>query len=128
MPKNSGSSPRNSKPGSRAQAKKQYFGQKPPKADRKALEALLNEEPTFVLDFLAGIEAGERFTGFYDDQEETWVFMYNLGSAAKGQPERVITGRSQHAIKAVAIVAYWLKTLSLETMFPETESEDEDPF
>lgn len=105
---------------------KQYFSPQPPKADRKAIKAMLTGNPQRVLDFLAGTEKSERISSWWDDENGTCVVSYSVGSAPGSDVERCIMGRASNLLNAIAIIVHWLDTLDMAYMFPDDDEDDED--
>lgn len=109
-----------------AKTPKQYFSPQPPKADRKAIKAMLTGNPQRVLDFLSGTEKTERISSWWDDENGTCVVSYSLGSAPGSNVERCIMGRASNLLNAIAIIVHWLDTLDMAYMFPDDDDDDED--
>jgi len=105
--------------------KPQYFSTKPPKADFKAIKEKLAAGGVYILDFLESIGEDSRIWSKYDPEENTIVCFYSIGRLAKGKPDRIIIGRGSTYLRAIAVVAHWVETLSPETMFPDNDDDDE---
>jgi len=114
------------KSGVRSNTPKQYFSQKPGKADIKALKAKLEAEPGFILDFLAGSKATERLGSWYDDENQAHCVSYNLGYSADHSAELVVVGRGSTLAKALALCIYWLVCgVTMELLFPVPDNDPE---
>jgi len=105
--------------------KPQYFSTKPPKNDFKEIKAKLEAGGGDILDFLESIGGDTRLWSKWDAEEDTMVAFYSLGRLAKGKPDRIIIGRGRTFLRAVAVIAHWVATLSLESMFPDEDDDDE---
>jgi len=102
-----------------------FFSTKPPKADFKAIKEKLAAGGSYILDFLESSDADHRIWSKHDPEEDTFIVFYSCGRVAKGKPDRIIIGRGSTILRAVAVIAHWVETLSPETMFPDDDEDSE---
>lgn len=103
-----------------------WFSLKPPKADLKALAAMLSKEPGFFIAELSALKPGQTCNTKFSTEHNAWQANLNLGEVAGKGVDCIIIGRGATADRAMAVAFYWLKSTPIATLFPPIEEDDDD--
>lgn len=110
----------------RDKPKPQFFSQKPGKADQKALKQLLETDPLSLFRAFEDLPEDTTVKASWSEQQNSYQCNVTFPPRENSERDRMLIARGSTMSKAMALAAYWIMTVSLDTLFPFEEDEDGD--